>query len=86
MLCKNKLMSRRIGREKGHVISETGESIMSLCAWSGSCLWCSPELQVLSWDPPEKPQAAGETFGFLKRIHLGSRECSQQAVDSEERI
>lgn len=29
------------------------------------------------WDPPEEQQAVGETFGVLKRIHLGSREHSQ---------
>lgn len=50
------------------------------CAWSGSCCWCSPELQVLSWAPPEEPQAVGETFGFLKRIHLGSTQSSPRVL------
>ncbi|PKU44761.1 hypothetical protein llap_4939 [Limosa lapponica baueri] len=76
MLCKNKVMCQGMSRKKGHVISETGESSMSLCAWSGSCCWYSPEVQVLSWAPPEEPQAVGETFGFLKRIHLGSTQSS----------
>lgn len=72
MLCKSKAMSQRIGREKGHVIPEMGESSVSLCAQSGSCLWCSPEL-----GPTRRDTSCRCSFGFLKGIHLGSRECSQ---------
>lgn len=80
MLCKNKVMCQGMSEKKGHVISETTGSSMSLCTRSGSCCWDSRELQVLSWTPPEEPQAVGETFAFLKRIRLGSTQSSPHVL------